>query len=173
MKMIIITTAVLFAMLSVAAADLPVNKDAARAAARSAPARPGALGPEGRGGGRVAPERPFGGEATGGGPALSPEQPERPTAEGAGANSAEGSAHGGEREAGGGGSPEHNLQRPAGGQAGATVGGEGPTSEEAEWYGVTVLTSIRTCYGSQRVGGEVKGSAARGRSREDSFCLPQ
>ena len=124
MKMIIITTAGLFAMLNVAAAaDLPINKGAARAAARSAPARPGALGPEGRGGGRVAPERPFGGEATGGGPALSPEQPERPTAEGAGANSAAGSAHGEEREAGGGGSPEHNLL-PAGGQAGATVGGE-------------------------------------------------
>ena len=81
----------------------------------------------------MAPAEPSGGGATGGlpgemGPSgravVAPEQPERPIAEGAGANPPAGVAHGEEREAGGSGSPEHNLQPPAGGQTGATVGGE-------------------------------------------------
>ena len=55
---------------------------------------------------------------------VAPEQPERPIAEGAGAKPPAGVAHGQEREAAGGGSPEHNVQPPAGGQPGATVGGE-------------------------------------------------
>ena len=131
MKIIIMVTAGFFVMLSVAAAaDLPIGKYPARAAARHAPARPAALGPGERGGGRVAPEGPVGDGATGGLPGgmipggrapVAPEQPERPIAEGAGANPPAGVAHGEEREAGGGGSPE---QPPAGGQPGATVGGE-------------------------------------------------
>jgi len=122
-----------FATLSVAAAaDLPVGKHSVGAAARSAPARPSALGRGERGGGQVAPEKPFGGEATGGlhggmvpgGPApVAPKQPEQPIDEGAGASPPAGGAHGEQRGAGGG-SPEHNLEPPAGGQAGATVGGE-------------------------------------------------
>ena len=131
MKIIIMVTAAFFVMLSVAAAaDLPIGKYPV-GAARPAPARPAALGPGERGGGRVAPEGPVGGGATGGLPGglggrapVAPEQPERPIAEGAGANPPAGVAHGEEREAGGGGSPEHNLQPPAGGQPGATVGGE-------------------------------------------------
>jgi len=120
-------------MLSVAtAADLPIGKYPVGVAARPAPARPAALGPGERGGGRVAPEGPVGGGATGGLPdgmipggraPVAPEQPERPIAEGAG-NPPAGVAHGEEREAGGGGSPEHNLQPPAGEQPGAIVGGE-------------------------------------------------
>jgi hypothetical protein len=124
MKIIIITTAGLFTMLNVAAAaDLPIGKGPVGAAARSA-AGPGALGPRERGGGRAAPEAPLGGEATGGRAAVAPKQPERSIVEGAGAKPPAGNAHGEEREAAGGGSPEHNLQSPAGGQAGATVGGE-------------------------------------------------
>jgi hypothetical protein len=116
MKIIVIVMASFFAMLSVAAAaDLPVGKSPVGATARPAPARPGALGPAERGGGRMAPE---GGRAR-----VAPEQPERPIAEGAGANPPAGVGHGEEREAGGG-APEHNLQPPAGGQPGATVGGE-------------------------------------------------
>jgi hypothetical protein len=125
MKIIVITTAGLFTMLNVAAAaDLPIGKAPVGAAARSAPAGPGALGPRERGGGRAAPEAPLGGEATGGRAAVAPEQPERPIAEGAGAKPPAGKVHGEEREAAGGGSPEHNLQPPEGGPAGATVGGE-------------------------------------------------
>jgi hypothetical protein len=115
-KIIIITTAAFLAMLSVAAAaDLPIGKYRGGTVAPAAPARPAALGPGERGGGRVAP----GGRAV-----LAPEQPERPLPEGAGANPPTGVAHGEEREAGGGGPPEHNLQPPAGGQPGATFGGE-------------------------------------------------
>jgi hypothetical protein len=55
---------------------------------------------------------------------VAPEQPQRPIAEGVGAKPPAGIEHGEEREAAGGGSPEHNLQPPAGGQPGATVGGE-------------------------------------------------
>src|SRR6266516_6443954 len=132
MKMFIFVMVAFFATLSVAAAaDLPVGKHSVGAAARSAPARPSALGRGERGGGQVAPERPFGGEATGGlhggmvpGPApVAPKQPEQPIDEGAGASPPAGAAHGEQRGAGGG-SPEHNLEPPAGGQAGATVGGE-------------------------------------------------
>jgi hypothetical protein len=131
-KIIIMTTAAFLAMLSVAAAaDLPIGKYPVGAAARPAPARPAALGPGERDGGRVAPEGSVGGGATGGLPGgtipggrapVAPEQPERPIAEGAGANPPIGVAHGEERE--GGGPPEHNLQPPAGGEPGATLGGE-------------------------------------------------
>ena len=123
MKIIIMVTAAFFVMLSVAAAaDLPIGKYPVGHAARPAPARPAALGPGERGGGRVAPEGPVGSGATPGGRApVAPEQPERPIAEGSGANPPAGVAHGEEREAGGGGSPEHNLQPPAGGP---TSGGE-------------------------------------------------
>jgi hypothetical protein len=125
MKMIIMVTAAFLAMQNVAAAaDLPIGKYPVGAAARPAPARPGALGPREQGGGRAVPEAPLGGEATGGRAAVAPEQPERPIAEGAGAKPPAGVAHGQEREAAGGGSPEHNAQPPAGGQTGATVGGE-------------------------------------------------
>jgi hypothetical protein len=111
-------------MLNVAAAaDLPIDKGPVGVAARSAPARPGALGPGERGGRRMAPEGLFGGEGAGG-RAATPEPPEQPIAKGVGANPAAGSAHGEEREAAGGGSTEHNLKPPKGGQAGATVGGE-------------------------------------------------
>jgi hypothetical protein len=115
-KIIIISTAAFLAVLSVAAAtDLPIGKYPVGAVAPAAPARPGALGPGERGGGRVAP----GGRAV-----VAPEQPERPLPEGAGANPPTGVAHGEEREAGGGSPPEHNLQTPAGGQPGAPLGGE-------------------------------------------------
>jgi len=115
MKIIILITAAFFAMPSVAAAaDLPIGKYPVGAAARPAPARPGALGPREQGAGRAVPEAPLGGKAT------APEQPERPIAEGAGAKPPAGVAHGED----GGGSPEHNLQPPAGEQAGPTVGGE-------------------------------------------------
>jgi hypothetical protein len=125
MKIIILITAAFFAIPSVAAAaDLPIGKYPVGAAARPAPARPGALGPREQGGGRAAPEAPLGGEATGGRAPEAPEQPERPIPAGAGANPSAGVAHGEEREAAGGGSPEHNLQPPAGGQPGAAVGGE-------------------------------------------------
>jgi hypothetical protein len=133
-KIIIMITAALLAMLSVAAAaDLPIRKYPVGAVAPAAPARPSALGPGERGGERVAPAEPSSGGATGGLPGgmipggrapVAPEQPERPIAEGAGANPPAGVAHGEEREVGGGGSPEHNLEPPAGGQPGATVGGE-------------------------------------------------
>src|SRR5262245_46030483 len=126
-------TAALLAMLSVAAAaDLPIRKYPVNAVAPAAPARPGALGPGERSGGRVAPAEPSGGGATGGLPggmgpggraAVTPEQPERPIPE-ATANPPAEVAHGEEREAGGGGPPEHNLQPPASGQPGATLGGE-------------------------------------------------
>jgi hypothetical protein len=125
MKIIIMVTAAFFAMLSVAAAaDLPIGKYPVGAAARPAPARPAALGPGERGGGRVAPEGPVGGEVTGGRAPVAPEQSERPIAEGAGEKPPAGVAHGEEREAGGGGAPEHNLQPPAGGQPDAKAGGE-------------------------------------------------
>jgi len=125
MKIIILITAAFFTMPSVAAAaDLPIGKYPVGAATRPAPARPGALGPREQGGGRAAPEAPLGGETTGGRAAVAPEQPERPIAEGAGAKPPAGIEHGEEREAAGGGSPKHNLQPPAGGQPGATVGGE-------------------------------------------------
>jgi hypothetical protein len=121
MKIIILITAAFFAMPSVAAAaDLPIGKYPVGAAARPAPARPGALGPREQGGGRAVPEATLGGKATGGSAAVAPEQPERPIAEGAGVKPPAGVAHGED----GGGSPEHNLQPPAGGQAGPTVGGE-------------------------------------------------
>ena len=85
MKMIIMVTAAFLAMQNVAAAaDLPIGKYPVGAAARPAPARPGALGPREQGGGRAVPEAPLGGEATGGRAAVAPEQPERPIAEGAG-----------------------------------------------------------------------------------------
>jgi hypothetical protein len=81
----------------------------------------------------VTPEGAVGGGATSGlsggtvpggrAPVVS-EPTERPIAEGAGANPPAGVAHGEEHEAGGGGSPEHNLEPSAGGQPGATVGGE-------------------------------------------------
>jgi hypothetical protein len=112
MKIILMGTAAFFAMLSVgAAADLPIGKYPVGAAARPAPARPGAFGPGERGGERVAPP-------------VAPEQSERPIAEGAGEKPPAGVAHGEEREAGGGGAPEHNLQPPAGGQPDAKAGGE-------------------------------------------------
>ena len=126
-------TAAFLAMLSVGgAADLPIGKYPVGAAARPVPPRPGPLEPGERGAGRVAPEGPFGGGATGGLPGgmvpsgrapVAPEQPEPPSAEGAGASPPTGVAQGEEREAGGG-SPEHNLQPPAGGQPDATTGGE-------------------------------------------------
>src|SRR5262245_31930227 len=86
MKIILMVTAALFAMPSVAAAaDLAIGKYPVGAAARAAPARPGAFGPGERGGGRVAPEGAFGGGVVSGGRApVAPEQPERPIAEGAG-----------------------------------------------------------------------------------------
>jgi hypothetical protein len=131
MKIIVMVTASLFAMLSVAAAtDLPIVKYPAGAAARPAPARHGALGRGERGGGRVAPIRPYGAGATGGlpggmvpgaGAPVAPEQPQQPIAEGARANPPAGGAHRDEREAGGSGSPE---QPPAVTQPGATDGGE-------------------------------------------------
>jgi hypothetical protein len=134
MKIILMVTAAFFAMLSVAAAaDLPIRKYPVGAAARPAPARPDALRSGERGGGRVAPEGAFGGGVTGGLPGgvvsggrapVAPEQPERPIAEGAGEKPPAGVAHGEEREAGGGGAPEDNLQPPAGGQPGAKAGGE-------------------------------------------------
>jgi hypothetical protein len=112
MKIILMGTAAFFATLSVgAAADLPIGKYPVGAAARPAPARPGAFGPGEPGGGRVAPP-------------VAPEQSERPIAEGAGEKPPAGVAHGEEREAGGGGAPEHNLQPPAGGQPDAKAGGE-------------------------------------------------
>jgi hypothetical protein len=133
-KLIIMTTAAFLAMLNVAAgADLRIGKHPGGAVAPAAPARPAAVGPGEQGGRGAAPEGPVGGGATGGlsggmdpgGRAvLAPEHPERPIAEGAGAKPPAGNALGEEREAAGGGSPEHNLQPPAGGQAGATVGGE-------------------------------------------------
>jgi hypothetical protein len=52
---------------------------------------------------------------------VAPEQPERPIAEGAGEKPPAGVAHGEEREAGGGGAPEHDLQPPAGGQSGCAL----------------------------------------------------
>src|SRR5262245_34835914 len=74
MKIIILITAAFFAMPSVAAAaDLPIGKYPVGAAARPAPARPGALGPREQGAGRAVPEAPLGGKAT------APEQPERHT----------------------------------------------------------------------------------------------
>jgi Protein of unknown function (DUF1236) len=131
MKIILIVTAAFFAMLSVAAAaDLPIGKYPVGAAARPAPARPGAFGPGERGGGRVAPEGAFGGGVTGGLPGgvvsggrapVAPEQPECPIAEGAGEKPPAGVAHGEEREAGGGGAPEHTLQPPADGQPGCAL----------------------------------------------------
>src|SRR5215472_5694468 len=112
MKIILMVTAALFAMLSVAAAaDLAIGKYPVGAAARAAPARPGAFGPGERGGGRVAPKGAFGGGVVSSGRApVAPEQPERPIAEGAG-----------EREAGGGSASEHDLQPPAGGQPGCEL----------------------------------------------------
>ncbi len=131
MKIILIVTAAFFAMLSVAAAaDLPIGKYPVGAAARPAPARPGAFGPGERGGGRVAPEGVFGGGVTGGLPGgvvsggrapVAPEQPECPIAEGAGEKPPAGVAHGEEREAGGGGAPEHTLRPPADGQPGCAL----------------------------------------------------
>jgi Protein of unknown function (DUF1236) len=123
MKIILTVTAAFFAMLSVAAAaDLAIGKYPVGAAARAAPARPGAFGPGERGGGRVAPEGAFGGGVVSGGRApVAPEQPERPIAEGAGEKPPAGVAHGEEREAGGGGAPEHDLQPPVGGQPGCAL----------------------------------------------------
>src|SRR5262245_40442850 len=120
MKIILMVTAALFAMPSVAAAaDLAIGKYPVGAAARAAPARPGAFGPGERGGGRVAPEGAFGGGVVSGGRApVAPEQPERPIA---GEKPPAGVAHGEEREAGGGGAPEHDLQPPAGGQPGCAL----------------------------------------------------
>jgi len=70
----------------------------------------------------VAPEGAFGGGVVSGGRApVAPEQPERPIAEGAGEKPPAGVAHGEEREAGGGGAPEHDLQPPAGGQPGCAL----------------------------------------------------
>ena len=119
MKFIIMVTAALFAMLSVAAADewprkkprpatttAPIPKSPVRATARPAPARPGVLQPAERDGAQVAP--------------AAAKQPERPSA---GANAPAGVAPEEQREAGGG-SPEHNVQPPASERPGATVGGE-------------------------------------------------
>src|SRR5262249_37346179 len=117
MKIILMVTAAFFAMLSVAAAaDLAIGKYPVGAPG-AAPARPGAFGPGERSGGRVAPEGAFGGGVVSGGRApVAPVQPERPIAEGEGEKPPAGVAHGEEREAGGGGGPEHDLQPPAGGQ---------------------------------------------------------
>jgi hypothetical protein len=119
MKCIILITAALFAMLSVAAADewpprkklrspttaAPIPKSAVRAIPRPAPARPGVLQPTERDGAQVAP--------------AAAEQPERPTS--AGANTPATAEE--QREAGGG-SPEHNVQPSPSERPGATVGGE-------------------------------------------------
>src|SRR5262249_59355980 len=123
MTIILLVTAAFSAMLSVAAAaDLAIGKYPLGAAARAAPARPGAFGPGERGGGRVAPEGASGGGVVSGGRApVAPEQPERPIAEGAGEKPPAGVAHGEEREAGGGGAPEPDLQPPAGGKSGCAV----------------------------------------------------
>jgi hypothetical protein len=133
-KIIIMITAALLAMLSVAAAaDLPIRKYPVGAVAPAAPARPSALGPGERGGERVAPAEPSSGGATGGLPGgmgpggravVAPEQPERPIPEGATANPPAEVAPGEEREAGGSRSAEQNQQPPASGQPGATLGGE-------------------------------------------------
>ena len=117
MKFIVMITAALFAMLSVAAADewpprkkprstttaAPTPKSPLRDAARPAPAQPGVLGsPAERGDAPLAP-------------------PERPAS--AGANPPAGIASGEQRQAGGGSSGQ-DVQRPITDQPGATVGGE-------------------------------------------------
>jgi hypothetical protein len=129
-KIVLMTTAACFATLSVAAAaDLPIRKYPVRAVAPAAPARPGAMGSGERVGGRGASEKPLPSAANGGGmgaagPAVvAPEQPERPIPEVA-ASPPAGVEHPEEPEVGGGRSAEQNLQPPAGGEPGATIGGE-------------------------------------------------